>query len=87
MQSRASRGELTIVDKRALSPSASGGICTQVIKAAQCKAGWDEMLQISEEVRFIKGRIIVRGNPVSRRSDPRFAIIPLTSLVGGKGLK
>src|SRR5262249_5984995 len=29
-------------------------------------AGWDEMLQIREEVGFTKGRIIVRGKLVSR---------------------
>ena len=29
-------------------------------------AGWDEMLQVREEVFFTKGRIIVRGKLVTR---------------------
>src|SRR5258708_8040511 len=41
-------------------------ICTKFITAALRNAGWDEMLQIREEVSFTKGRIIVRGKLVSR---------------------
>src|SRR3954447_13667911 len=41
-------------------------ICTKFITPALCKAGWDEMLQIREEVSFTKGRIIVRGKLVTR---------------------
>ena len=41
-------------------------ICTKFITPALLQAGWDEMLQIREEVSFIKGRIIVRGKLVSR---------------------
>ena len=41
-------------------------ICTKFITPALRKAGWDEMLQIREEVGFTKGRIIVRGKLVSR---------------------
>jgi hypothetical protein len=35
------------------------------------QAGWDEMLQIREEVGFTKGRIIVRGKLVSRGKGKR----------------
>ena len=41
-------------------------ICTKFITPALRRAGWDEMLQIREEVSFTKGRIIVRGKLVSR---------------------
>jgi type I restriction enzyme R subunit len=41
-------------------------ICTKFITPALRGAGWDEMLQIREEVSFTKGRIIVRGKLVSR---------------------
>jgi type I site-specific restriction endonuclease len=41
-------------------------ICTKFITPALRKAGWDETLQIREEVSFTKGRIIVRGKLVSR---------------------
>ena len=36
-------------------------ICTKFITPALRSAGWDEMLQIREEVSFTAGRIIVRG--------------------------
>jgi type I restriction enzyme, R subunit len=42
-------------------------ICTKFITPALRRAGWDEMLQIREEVSFTKGRIIVRGKLVTRR--------------------
>ncbi|MBR1366341.1 EcoAI/FtnUII family type I restriction enzme subunit R [Bradyrhizobium ottawaense] len=51
------------MDKRALSER---DICTKFITPALRSAGWDEMLQIREEVGFTKGRIIVRGKLVSR---------------------
>jgi type I restriction enzyme, R subunit len=51
------------MDKRALSER---DICTKFITPALRRAGWDEMLQIREEVSFTKGRIIVRGKLVSR---------------------
>jgi type I restriction enzyme, R subunit len=41
-------------------------ICTKFILPALKRAGWDEMLQVREEVYFTKGRIIVRGKLVSR---------------------
>src|SRR5260370_30379867 len=41
-------------------------ICTKFITPALRKAGWDEMLQIREEVSFTKGRIIVRAKLVTR---------------------
>lgn len=46
-------------------------ICTKFIIPAVKKAGWDEMLQIREEVSFTKGRIIVRGKLVSRGKPKR----------------
>src|SRR6267154_681693 len=46
-------------------------ICTKFITPAVKKAGWDEMLQIREEVSFTKGRIIVRGKLVSRGKAKR----------------
>ncbi|WP_372441229.1 EcoAI/FtnUII family type I restriction enzme subunit R [Microvirga arvi] len=51
------------MDKWALSER---DICTKFITPALRRAGWDEMLQIREEVGFTKGRIIVRGKLVSR---------------------
>src|SRR6476620_2224853 len=41
-------------------------ICTKFILPAVKSAGWDEMLQVREEVYFTKGRIIVRGKLVTR---------------------
>ena len=51
------------MDKRTLSER---DICTKFITPALRQAGWDEMLQIREEVGFTKGRIIVRGKLVTR---------------------
>ena len=56
------------MDKRALSER---DICTKFITPALRGAGWDEMLQIREEVSFTKGRIIVRGKLVSRGQAKR----------------
>ena len=41
-------------------------ICAKFITPALRNTGWDEMLQIREEVSFKKGRIIVRRKLVSR---------------------
>src|SRR5256884_5673182 len=57
-----------VVDKRSLSER---DICTKFITPALRQAGWDEMLQIREEVSFTKGRIIVRGKLVSRGQAKR----------------
>ena len=46
-------------------------ICTKFITPAVKRAGWDEMLQIREEVSFTKGRIIVRGKLVTRGKAKR----------------
>ena len=46
-------------------------ICTKFITPAVIRAGWDEMLQIREEVSFTKGRIIVRGKLVTRGKAKR----------------
>src|SRR5438067_4732049 len=46
-------------------------ICTKFITPSIKKAGWDEMLQLREEVSFTKGRIIVRGKLVTRGQAKR----------------
>src|SRR5437899_1456321 len=56
------------MDKKVLSER---DICTKFITPALRKAGWDEMLQLREEVSFTKGRIIVRGKLVSRGQAKR----------------
>ena len=56
------------MDKRSLSER---DICTKFITPALRSAGWDEMLQIREEVSFTKGRIIVRGKLVTRGQGKR----------------
>jgi type I restriction enzyme R subunit len=56
------------MDKRSLSER---DICTKFITPALRGAGWDEMLQIREEVGFTKGRIIVRGKLVVRGQAKR----------------
>src|SRR5712672_4301918 len=56
------------MDKRSLSER---DICTKFITPALRQAGWDEMLQIREEVGFTKGRIIVRGRLVTRGKAKR----------------
>ena len=57
-----------MIDKSGLSER---DICTKFITPALRRAGWDEMLQIREEVTFTKGRIIVRGKLVSRGKAKR----------------
>lgn len=59
----ASGGRLTGMDKRSLTER---DICTKFILPAIKRAGWDEMVQVREEVYFTKGRIIVRGKLVTR---------------------
>ena len=59
---------IAIINKKALSER---DICTKFITPALRRAGWDEMLQIREEVSFTKGRIIVRGKLVSRGQAKR----------------
>lgn len=56
------------MDKKALSER---DICTKFITPALRAAGWDEIMQIREEVPFTKGRIIVRGKLVSRGQGKR----------------
>jgi type I restriction enzyme, R subunit len=57
------RGRLIFMDKSALTER---DICTKFILPAVKRAGWDEMVQVREEVYFTKGRIIVRGKLVTR---------------------
>ena len=56
------------MNKKALSER---DICTKFITPALRAAGWDEMMQIREEVGFTKGRIIVRGKLVTRGKAKR----------------
>jgi type I restriction enzyme R subunit len=56
------------MDKKSLSER---DICTKFITPALRNSGWDELLQIREEVSFTKGRIIVRGKLVSRGKAKR----------------
>ena len=56
------------MDKKQLSER---DICTKFITPALRQAGWDEMLQIREEVTFTKGRIIVRGKLHTRGETKR----------------
>jgi len=58
-----SEDSLGTMDKRNLTER---DICTKFILPAVKRAGWDEMLQVREEVYFTKGRIIVRGKLVTR---------------------
>jgi type I restriction enzyme R subunit len=51
------------MDKKSLTER---DICTKFILPAVKRAGWDEMVQVREEVYFTKGRIIVRGKLVTR---------------------
>src|SRR5947208_17104653 len=46
-------------------------ICTKFITPSLRQAGWDEIMQIREEVSFTKGRIIVRGKLVTRGKAKR----------------
>ena len=59
---------MVTLDKRLLSER---DICTKFITPALRQAGWDELLQIREEVGFTNGRIIVRGKLVSRGKAKR----------------
>ena len=59
---------MAVIDKSGLSER---DICTKFITPALRQAGWDEMLQIREEVTFTKGRIIVRGKLVARGKAKR----------------
>jgi type I restriction enzyme, R subunit len=51
------------MDKRGLTER---DICTKFILPAVKQSGWDEMMQVREEVYFTKGQIIVRGKLVTR---------------------
>ncbi|MER9831369.1 DEAD/DEAH box helicase family protein [Mesorhizobium sp. M0134] len=51
------------MDKKSLTER---DICTKFILPAVKRAGWDDMVQVREEVYFTKGRIIVRGKLVTR---------------------
>ena len=58
------RGASRHMDKRVLGER---DILHKLHHACPARSGWDEMLQISEEVSFTKGRIIVRGKLVHAR--------------------
>ena len=59
---------LKSMDKQTLSER---DICTKFITPALCKAGWNKMSQIREEVSFTKGRINVRGKLATRGQAKR----------------
>ncbi len=63
-----STGSLNRTDMQDLSER---DICTKFITPALCRAGWDEMTQIREEVHFTKGRIRVRGKICTRGQAKR----------------
>ncbi len=46
-------------------------ICSKFITPALLQAGWDPKLQIREEVKVTDGRVLVRGNSVSRAKPRR----------------
>ncbi|WP_135211882.1 EcoAI/FtnUII family type I restriction enzme subunit R [Vitreimonas flagellata] len=56
------------MDKRSLTER---DICSKFITPNVIAAGWDDQLQIREEVSFTKGRIIVRGKLVTRGKAKR----------------
>ncbi len=60
------------MDKRSLTER---DVCTKFILPALKRAGWDEMLQVREEVFFTKGRIVVRGRIVSRGKGKKADIV------------
>ncbi|WP_217576506.1 EcoAI/FtnUII family type I restriction enzme subunit R [Mesorhizobium sp. GbtcB19] len=60
------------MDKRSLTER---DICTKFILPAVKHAGWDEMLQVREEVFFTKGRIIVRGKLVTRGKAKKVDVV------------
>lgn len=51
------------MDRTALSER---DVCTKYITPAIARAGWDVHTQVREEVQLTNGRVIVRGNMVSR---------------------
>jgi type I restriction enzyme, R subunit len=57
-----------MIDKKSLNER---DICTKFVTPALRRSGWDEISQLREEVRFTKGRIIVRGRLVTRGKDKR----------------
>jgi hypothetical protein len=69
------------MDKSALTER---DICTKFILPAVKRAGWDEMVQVREEVYLTKVRIIVRGKLVTRGklgwSTCTFTLLPLRRL-------
>ena len=60
------------MDKRSLTER---DICTKFILPALKQAGWNEMLQLREEVYFTNGRIIVRGKLVTRGKAKKADIV------------
>jgi type I restriction enzyme R subunit len=60
--------ESSAIDKSRLNER---DICTKFITPAIQRAGWDLRVQVREEVRFTKGRIIVRGKLVTRGEGKR----------------
>jgi type I restriction enzyme R subunit len=61
-----------MIDKRNLTER---DIRTKFMLPALKRAGWDEMLQVREEVYFTKGRIIVRGRLGTRGKDKKADVV------------
>jgi type I restriction enzyme R subunit len=59
---------MDIIDKRDLSER---DICTKFITPALYQAGWDQHHQIRGEVNVTRGRVLVKGNSVSRAKPRR----------------
>ncbi len=59
---------MDLIDKKALSER---DICTKFITPALSLAGWDHQHQIREEVNVTRGRVLVKGNSVSRAKPRR----------------
>jgi type I site-specific restriction endonuclease len=60
------------LDKRELTER---DIRTKFILPAVRRAGWDEMVQVREEVFFTKGRIIVRGKLATRGKAKKAGVL------------
>jgi type I restriction enzyme R subunit len=59
---------MEILDKKNLSER---DICTKFITPALSQSGWDHQHQIREEVNVTNGRVLVKGNSVSRAKPRR----------------
>jgi len=56
---------MSIINKKALTET---DIITKFIMPAILKAGWDDMMQIRQEVKLRDGKVVVRGMAAARKS-------------------